>query len=400
MSAWVLVCNPKVFRLGEMLQDGGVPAMWTIGRYRDMISPGEPVVLWQSGPSGGATAIGEVAGHPHQTWETADAHYWVEGEAPTGVRWVVPITVTHTISPPITREAIKAEPTLAASTLLTQPFASNPHHWTDEQWKQFKGLAAVGAHDLVSRSNVVPRKRNPNWTWDEVVLACDALARNNWKPLEDTDPRAVELSRILRRLPIHAEESRDARFRSSSSVRRKTADLATQHPAYKGKPTNGGETDRKVLRIFLDDPDRMAASAQIIREGALLGTFAVPDLADTLEELETSAPEGRLLFRRHLVRERDRGLRTRKIAHARKSNPDLACEACGFSFIQTYGHRGADYIECHHVIPLHASGETSTKLEDLALLCANCHRMIHRAAPWPTPVELRDLIERTRQSRP
>ncbi|MEV6744057.1 HNH endonuclease [Streptomyces sp. NPDC051080] len=50
-------------------------------------------------------------------------------------------------------------------------------------------------------------------------------------------------------------------------------------------------------------------------------------------------------------------------------------------------------MECHHVLPLHVAGEGHTKLSDLALICANCHRMIHRRAPWPTPGDLRASIE-------
>ncbi|WP_233533532.1 HNH endonuclease [Kitasatospora sp. SolWspMP-SS2h] len=57
-----------------------------------------------------------------------------------------------------------------------------------------------------------------------------------------------------------------------------------------------------------------------------------------------------------------------------------------------YGERGAGYVECHHVVPLHVAGEGTTKLADLALICANCHRMIHRKAPWPTPAELRETV--------
>jgi len=30
--------------------------------------------------------------------------------------------------------------------------------------------------------------------------------------------------------------------------------------------------------------------------------------------------------------------------------------------------------------------------DDLALVCANCHRIIHRASPWFTMNELRDLV--------
>lgn len=72
----------------------------------------------------------------------------------------------------------------------------------------------------------------------------------------------------------------------------------------------------------------------------------------------------------------------------------MACEGCGFDFGKVYGDRGAGYIECHHAVPLHASGETTTRLKDLVLLCSNYHRMIHRASLWLTPDELRDLVSR------
>lgn len=54
-------------------------------------------------------------------------------------------------------------------------------------------------------------------------------------------------------------------------------------------------------------------------------------------------------------------------------------EACGFEFEKTYGEIGKGYIECHHLIPLsNFKVNKETKLEGLALLCSNCHRMIHR----------------------
>lgn len=102
-----------------------------------------------------------------------------------------------------------------------------------------------------------------------------------------------------------------------------------------------------------------------------------------------------MLIRRHKSRERDKGLRKRKIDAVLRQGRRLVCEACGFDFEATYGPRGAGYIECHHVVPLHEAGEGRTRLSDLALICANCHRMIHRRAPWPTPDELRNLIQET-----
>ncbi|MFM7468179.1 MAG: HNH endonuclease [Vampirovibrionales bacterium] len=47
---------------------------------------------------------------------------------------------------------------------------------------------------------------------------------------------------------------------------------------------------------------------------------------------------------------------------------------CGNTFIKP---DGTPYIEVHHIIPLHQGGED--KLENLSLLCAHHHRMVHFA---------------------
>ena len=60
----------------------------------------------------------------------------------------------------------------------------------------------------------------------------------------------------------------------------------------------------------------------------------------------------------------------------------LKCECCGLNFEERYGKLGKGFIEVHHLIPL-----SSLKLgeckeydphKDFAVLCSNCHRMIHR----------------------
>lgn len=233
--------------------------------------------------------------------------------------------------------------------------------------------------------------RNPDWVWDEVVLACAITVENGWKRIEANDPRVVELSALLQLMPINLGDLRNEKYRNPNGVARKTSDLATNHPGYAGKRTNCGETDRKVIEAFIEAPFKMAAAAQLIRTGVLAGSFG--ENSPQEEDLqEAEAPEGRLLLRRHLTRERNRGLRLRKIAAVLRKGDRLACEVCDFDFEQTYGERGAGYIECHHVVPLHVAGEGRTRLSDLALICANCHRMIHRSAPWPTPAELRALL--------
>ncbi|MFB9602818.1 HNH endonuclease [Streptomyces roseofulvus] len=235
--------------------------------------------------------------------------------------------------------------------------------------------------------------KNPDWARDEIILACQLVMENGWKGLDAQDARVVELSGLLQLLPLHAEAERNEKFRNPNGVARKTSDIATRHPEYQGKPTNGGALDVAVLLEFLARPGEMTEAARLIRQGIVTGELQ--SLAPTEEEEfgDYSAPEGRLLMRRHQARERNKSLRKKKIASVIQRGGRLACEACGFDFEQVYGDRGAGYIECHHVVPLHEAGEGRTKLSDLALICANCHRMIHRRAPWPTPDELRASIE-------
>ncbi|MBX2861122.1 MAG: DUF3578 domain-containing protein [Vampirovibrio sp.] len=58
------------------------------------------------------------------------------------------------------------------------------------------------------------------------------------------------------------------------------------------------------------------------------------------------------------------------------------CQACKFDFTAFYGELGKEYIEAHHLQPLAELPENkpvSMNLkEDFAVLCANCHRMLHR----------------------
>ena len=75
-------------------------------------------------------------------------------------------------------------------------------------------------------------------------------------------------------------------------------------------------------------------------------------------------------------RERDTGLRNRAITIHKTS-----CQACGFNFGQKYGEWGEGFIEVHHLVPLggkQAIERDTDPEKDLIVLCANCHRMVHR----------------------
>ena len=76
-------------------------------------------------------------------------------------------------------------------------------------------------------------------------------------------------------------------------------------------------------------------------------------------------------------------LRNRSFVKKAKQKHGTVCQCCGFAFSQKYGAIGDGFIECHHLKPLserYGQSQTpvQTSVNDVAVLCANCHRMIHR----------------------
>ena len=101
------------------------------------------------------------------------------------------------------------------------------------------------------------------------------------------------------------------------------------------------------------------------------------------EIMAAVAWEGQIRERLALDRHRDRRLRESALEEARRRSPDgrLRCQVpgCGFDFAAVYGPIGDGYMHVHHTRPVatYADGD-ETRLEDLAVVCANCHAMVHR----------------------
>lgn len=117
----------------------------------------------------------------------------------------------------------------------------------------------------------------------------------------------------------------------------------------------------------------------------------LPSSALSLPDVDFSASvsEGGLRLVSHLRRERKRAVVEAKKAAVLGATGRLSCEACGFDFSATYGPVGDGFCEVHHLSLLSASDESvTTSLADLAVLCSNCHRIIHRSDPMLSVAEL------------
>lgn len=81
-------------------------------------------------------------------------------------------------------------------------------------------------------------------------------------------------------------------------------------------------------------------------------------------------------------RTREKRLRKAKIESVLKRTGALTCEVpgCGFDFAERFGVLGQEYAHVHHKIPLSRADVQGRKssMADLAIVCANCHAMIHR----------------------
>lgn len=119
-----------------------------------------------------------------------------------------------------------------------------------------------------------------------------------------------------------------------------------------------------------------------------------------MTEDDSGFREGKAVLEIHLHRERNACLVKRaKKKFQKEHNGKLFCEACGFDFHEVYGEIGNGYIEAHHLIrPIACMQEEDvTKIEDLAMLCANCHRIIHRIRPWISDrSQLKEIVKEQR----
>ncbi|MDP3747664.1 MAG: HNH endonuclease [Phenylobacterium sp.] len=241
------------------------------------------------------------------------------------------------------------------------------------------------------RAAETKRSRNPNWTRDELILALDLYFDN---PMADEHSAVVgELSVLLNRLWPATELDRKT-LRNPAGVSMKLGNFQGLDPEYlasgrKGLP-HGGRLEKQIWTEFEADRPHLKAVAGAIRR-VLERAPEIAALADSSADAE--AAEGAVLTRLHHYRERDRDLPNKRKAQALAQHGRLTCEACDFDFAAAYGERGVGFIEVHHTKPLETlQPGARTKLSELAVLCANCHRMVHAKRPWLTMEELKALV--------
>ena len=242
--------------------------------------------------------------------------------------------------------------------------------------------------------------RNPDWEEDELVLALDAYLSAKPHDLQKNSPEVAELSALLRKRFDQMGVVGEHTLRNIAGVYMKLQNLKAHDPEYlaRGKRglAAGNRLERLVWERYGEHQKELHHRAQQLRS-FIQSSISVGNIEDEPTVVDdTLAPEGRLLVRFHKRYERSATNRAKKLQQFRTANAGrVFCECCGFDFEQVYGSRGAGFIECHHAVPVSKlMPHQKLSLDDLRLLCANCHRMVHVSQPWVSVEELRALLQK------
>lgn len=208
-----------------------------------------------------------------------------------------------------------------------------------------------------------------------IVLPPRVLGASEWKKAYAIFYRALHGGRSLRSFSNTVKNSRDAfdAWLESGRIGWRTADQAK-------KPRHLGSNEQSVFEQWTGRSEVELWEQVKIYADLEVNVVSKRVLADLEAELEPNDE----------IRARTEGGRKVTISTRLERDPSLrgaaiqlhgtACAVCGFDFGCVYGQWGDSFIEVHHIEPLADSGvahETNPQT-DLIVLCANCHRMVHR----------------------
>jgi len=221
--------------------------------------------------------------------------------------------------------------------------------------------------------------RNPKWHRDEIILALDLYFKLASGKIHAGNQQVIDLSNTINKLPIFDIKPDAKKFRNANGVSLKLSNFLAIDDSHIGKGMSSySRLDQQIFNEFKDDRLRLSQIADSIRE-----TVENPTLCRYLSQIEydgnENVKEGQVLYKLHKYRERNSKIVSIKKASTLKKFGKLECEICEFDFYKKYGEIGYGFIECHHKIPLSTlTSITETSVDDLVLVCANCHRMLHK----------------------
>jgi 5-methylcytosine-specific restriction enzyme A len=166
----------------------------------------------------------------------------------------------------------------------------------------------------------------------------------------------------------------------------------------RGARTRGYEAGNVVnLRFDSEDLPHDAVLSWHIQRFLRLYSLATETTApEALPGPDERPPgdEGKVERRRwrwHLLAEG----RNSSLARRAKELKNYTCDVCGIRYADELGELGKRCVDAHHLVPFEQLDERPTRLdprEDFAVVCSNCHRMLHSERPPLTPETLAAIL--------
>lgn len=156
---------------------------------------------------------------------------------------------------------------------------------------------------------------------------------------------------------------------------------------------NTSKMDALIWEELGQNKEQTKLLATLIRTGVQV----IENTKDEIDE-DDYFTEGRVVTETHRRRERNPQVRS-KLIEQRKTQGEFKCDICDCGPFSDEPDLAECIFEAHHIIPLSTNASSiKTRLEDMALLSASCHRFIHRAISlkkaWVSIDEAKKLLKK------
>lgn len=155
-----------------------------------------------------------------------------------------------------------------------------------------------------------------------------------------------------------------------------------------------GNNTSEIRQVADSIIERQATIYGMSNAGSASEVIKYYELPESEIESIVSKPEGKLLTRIHSYKERDRAfVKKVKDYYRSKYGGELICNICELIPNSFYGINGERALEAHHTKPIEMiQPDSITRVDEMAIICASCHRIIHSETPCLTVKEVRNRI--------
>ena len=256
-------------------------------------------------------------------------------------------------------------------------------------------------------AGLLQKQSNPDWTWDEHVLAFALYIRTRAKPPGKGSTEVVALSTTLRSLASGVGMSGTDTFRNPEGVYMKLMNFRRFDPDFisvgKVGLGSGSKMEKAIWEKYAEDSFALFEAEAAIRARLVVDK---PDASviklvpvaseptanemDALAALEAEYVHAAPERRRRISSQIERG----PIGNVVKKLNGYKCQLCEALGRDPLGFRKKDgnpYVEAHHVQPVSLQRTGSLSAANIITVCANHHRHLHFGADVRVDIHEREI---------